>query len=110
VSDAVKLYSTHIAPLATIGGVTIGGGGYGSSLTPVPGRSHEAYGLTDRGPNVDGPNGTKVEPLPDFHPQIGKFRFDSNGKAVLEKRSPCACRTARRTPVTSTTSPTPSPI
>jgi hypothetical protein len=85
VSDAVKLYTTHIAPLATIGGVTIGGGGYGSSLTAVPGRSSEFYGLTDRGPNVDGPNGTKVEPLPDFHPQIGRFRFDRNGNAVLEK-------------------------
>jgi hypothetical protein len=85
VSDAVKLYTTHVAPLATIGGVTIGGGGYGSSFAPVPGRSNEFYGLTDRGPNVDGPNGTKVEPLPDFHPQIGRFRFDSNGKAVLEK-------------------------
>jgi hypothetical protein len=86
VSDAVKLYTTHIAPLATIGGVTIGGGGYGSSLTPVPGRTDEFYGLTDRGPNVDGPNATKVEPLPSFHPQIGRFRFDGDGKAVLERK------------------------
>jgi hypothetical protein len=85
VSDAVRLYSTHLAPLATIGGVTIGGGGYGSSLTPVPGSPDEYYGVTDRGPNVDGPNGTKVEPLPDFHPQIGKFRFAGDGRAVLEK-------------------------
>jgi hypothetical protein len=52
----------------------------------VPGKSNEFYGLTDRGPNVDGPNGTKVEPLPNFHPQIGKFRFDSDGRAVLEKK------------------------
>jgi hypothetical protein len=85
VSDAVRLYSTHLAPLATIGGVTISGGGYGSSLAPVPGSPNEYYGLTDRGPNVDGPNPTKVEPLPDFHPQIGKFRFAADGKAVLEK-------------------------
>jgi hypothetical protein len=85
VSDAVRLYTTHIAPLATIGGVTVGGGGYGSSVTAVPGKTNEFYGLTDRGPNVDGPNGTKVEPLPNFHPQIGKFRFDSDGRAVLEK-------------------------
>lgn len=85
VSDAVRLYSTHLAPLATIGGVTITGGGYGSSLYPVPGSSSEFYGLTDRGPNVDGPNGTKVEPLPGFHPAIGRFRFESDGKAVLEK-------------------------
>jgi hypothetical protein len=85
VSDAVRLYSTHLAPLASIGGVTISGGGYGSSLSPVPGSPAEFYGLTDRGPNVDGPNGTKVEPLPGFHPAIGKFRFDSDGRAVLEK-------------------------
>ncbi|NMO50885.1 cadherin-like domain-containing protein [Actinoplanes sp. TBRC 11911] len=85
VSDAVQLYTTHIAPLATIGGVTIGGGGFGSAVTQVPGRAGEYYGLTDRGPNVDGPNGTKVEPLPNFHPQIGKFRFASDGRAVLEK-------------------------
>jgi len=85
VSDAVRLYSTHVAPLGTIGGVTITGGGYGSSLYPVPGSPDEFYGLTDRGPNVDGPNATKVEPLPDFHPRIGKFRFDGDGRAVLEK-------------------------
>lgn len=85
VSDAVKLYTTHIAPLATIGGVTIGGGGFGSAVAQVPGTTGEYYGLTDRGPNVDGPNGTKVEPLPNFHPQIGKFKFASDGRAVLEK-------------------------
>jgi hypothetical protein len=85
VSDAVQLHAPHVAPLATIGGVAIGGGGYGSSLYPVPGSTTEFYGLTDRGPNVDGPNGTKVEPLPGFHPQIGKFRFGRDGRAVLEK-------------------------
>jgi phytase-like protein/Big-like domain-containing protein len=85
VSDAVRLHTTHVAPLATIGGVTLTGGGYGSSLYPVPGSPNEFYGLTDRGPNVDGPNATKVEPLPDFHPQIGKFRFGRDGRAVLER-------------------------
>jgi hypothetical protein len=85
VSDAVRRYSTDIAPLATLGGVTIGGSGYGSALVPVPGSANRFYGLTDRGPNVDGPNGTKVEPLPDFHPRIGRFRFDRDGRAVLEQ-------------------------
>jgi hypothetical protein len=84
VSDAVRLYATHLPPLATIGGVTISGGGFGSSLTPVPFGASEYYGLTDRGPNVDGPNGEKVEPLPSFHPMIGKFRL-VGGKATLEK-------------------------
>jgi hypothetical protein len=86
-SASVQVFTTHVPPLATIGGVTITGGGYGSSLARVPGTTNEFYGLTDRGPNVDGPNGTKVEPLPDFDPAIGKFRF-TNGKAVLLKRIP----------------------
>jgi hypothetical protein len=88
VSDAVKLYSTHLPPLATIGGVKITGGGYGSSLAPVPGSSDEYYGLTDRGPNVTGPDGvTKIEPLPSFDPAIGKFKL-TNGQANLEKAIP----------------------
>ncbi|HEY3630858.1 MAG TPA: Ig-like domain-containing protein, partial [Jatrophihabitantaceae bacterium] len=87
VTDAVRLYQTHLPPLATIGGVPITGGAYGSSLAPVPGERNEFYGLTDRGPNVDGPNGEKVEPLPTFDPAIGKFRFDGT-KALLEKVIP----------------------
>lgn len=87
VSDAVRQYATQLAPLATIGGVTISGGAYGSAIYPVPGSSDEYYGLTDRGPNVDGPNGVKIEPLPSFTPAIGKFRL-TDGKAALEKTIP----------------------
>jgi len=86
-TDAVRLYTTDVPPLATIGGVRITGGAYGSSLYPVPGAKDEFYGLTDRGPNVDGPDGEKVEPLPDFDPSIGKFRF-VDGKAVPQKVIP----------------------
>ncbi|WP_375490376.1 esterase-like activity of phytase family protein [uncultured Jatrophihabitans sp.] len=84
-SDAVDLFRTHLPPLATIGGVPVTAGAYGSSLARVPGRSDEFYGLTDRGPNVDGPNGTKVEPLPDFTPAIGKFKLH-DGKADLLRK------------------------
>ncbi len=56
VNDAVKLYNTNLPPLATIGGVKITGGAYGSSLAPVPGSNNEYYGLTDRGPNVTAPD------------------------------------------------------
>lgn len=87
VSDAVRLYRTHLPPLATVGGVDITSGAYGSSLAPVPG-SHDAfYGLTDRGPNLDGPGGTKVLPLPGFDPAIGMFRLVGT-KAVLERTIP----------------------
>jgi hypothetical protein len=88
VNDAVKLYNTNLPPLATIGGVKITGGAYGSSFTPVPGSSDEYYGLTDRGPNVTAPDGvTKIEPIPTFDPAIGKFRLDGTN-AVLEKKIP----------------------
>jgi hypothetical protein len=102
VSDAVKLYPTNLKPLATIGGVDIKGGAYGSALTPVPGERDEFSGLTDRGPNVDAPDGGKIEPLPAFTPAIGKFRL-RDGKAVLEKRIPL--RAADGTPYNGQVSP-----
>ncbi len=83
--DAVQLYTTKIAPLGKVGGVTITGSGYGSSFVAKHGSSTIFYGLTDRGPNVDGPNGTKIEPLPDFHPQIGEFRLDHGTATLLRK-------------------------
>ncbi len=84
VSNAVQLYSTHLPPFGAFGGVSVAADGYGSSLYPVPGAIDEFYGLTDRGPNVDGPNGTKIEPIPTFVPAIGKFKF-VNGQAILEQ-------------------------
>uniref|UniRef100_A0A1V2I8W2 3-phytase n=1 Tax=Pseudofrankia asymbiotica TaxID=1834516 RepID=A0A1V2I8W2_9ACTN len=88
VSDAVTRYDTQLPSLATIGGVKISGGAYGSALYPAPhGGGDEFYGVTDRGPNVDGPNGAKVEPLPDFTPAIGKFRL-KDGVAKLERSIP----------------------
>ncbi len=79
---AVRLYTENIKPLATIDGVTIGGSAFGSAIAVKPGNDRIVYGLTDRGPNVDGPDDTKIEPLPDFTPSIGEFRL-VNGRAVL---------------------------
>lgn len=80
---AVQLYTQDVPSLGTVGGVAIDGAGFGSSFTAKPGSSTIFYGLTDRGPNVDGPNGTKVEPLPNFAPAIGEFVLDKKGKAKL---------------------------
>ena len=102
VTDAVSLYPTRLPPLATIGGVKLTGGAYGSSLAPVPGSRDEFYGLTDRGPNVDGPDGEKILPLPGFTPAIGRFRL-VHGQAVLEKRIPL--READGTPYTGRVNP-----
>ena len=44
------------------------------------------FGLTDRGPNVDAPNGSdKIEPI-SFNPAIGLFQFLPNGSAVLIRK------------------------
>ena len=83
----VQLFATALAPLATIGGVDITGGGFGSALAAVPGSPDQYYGLTDRGPNVDGPGGSKIEPLPSFTPMIGRFTLTA-GQAVLDQIIP----------------------
>lgn len=87
-TDGVALYSTDIAPLGTVTGVSISGGAYGSAVVAKPGSSTVFYGLTDRGPNVDGPDGSKVEPLPSFTPAIGEFRLGADGQAVLLRTIP----------------------
>ncbi len=80
---SLQVYSSKLAPLATLGGVNLTAGGFGSSLARVPGTTDQFYGLTDRGPNVDGPGGTKVEPLPSFTPAIGKFQLSGSTATLL---------------------------
>ncbi|MFB7717120.1 MULTISPECIES: esterase-like activity of phytase family protein [unclassified Nocardia] len=83
-TDAVKLYTTDIKPLGTFGGITVQGSGFGSSFTPVPGSKDEFYGLTDRGPNVDGKGkNEKLVAVPDFTPSIAKFKMVGT-RAVVE--------------------------
>ncbi|MFI0901287.1 esterase-like activity of phytase family protein [Streptomyces sp. NPDC020983] len=95
-TDAVELFGdtgakgTPLAPLAQVKGpdgttTQLSGEGYGSSLTPVPHRPGHFYGLTDRGPNADAPDGNKSEMLLGFTPQIGEFRL-VDGKAELVRQ------------------------
>jgi len=53
-TDAVKLYAVDTPPLATVGGVDIQSSANGSAIAAVPGKTDEIYGMTDRGPDVDG--------------------------------------------------------
>ncbi|MEU8896781.1 esterase-like activity of phytase family protein [Nocardia sp. NPDC048505] len=83
-TDAVRLYTTDIAPLGEFGGATVQGSAYGSAFVPVPGADGEFYGLTDRGPNVDGPGkNEKLAVVPAFTPQIARFKLVGN-KAVVQ--------------------------
>ena len=79
-----KAETTNPAILATVNGVNLYNGGFGSSMARDPFDESVFYLLTDRGPNVTGviPNSI-VLATPNFHPQIGKFRLKGN-KLVLE--------------------------
>jgi phosphodiesterase/alkaline phosphatase D-like protein len=89
-SNAVQLWKTNLPSLGTFNGVSVTGGGYGSSLCVDPNSVNhdEYYGVTDRGPNVGGPSSIKVEPLPAFNPAIGHFKMLPNGTAQLEASIP----------------------
>jgi len=95
-TDVVQLFKdtqSNGAPLPSLGDVAgpggtttrISGEGFGSALAPVPGKSGYFYGLTDRGPNADAPDGNKSEMVLDFTPQIGEFKL-VKGKAELVKK------------------------
>ena len=92
-TDAVQLFTGATAKGGTLKPIARGTGwqhnrdlrdGYGSSLTPVPGKSGYLYGLIDRGPNADAPDGNKSEMLLSFVPQIGEFKL-VDGKAELQQ-------------------------
>ena len=90
VSNAVHLYTDHLPDLGTFDGVNINAGGYGSSLYPDPGHPGLFYGLEDRGPNVSSTNSSissnvLVEPIPDYDPSIGLFRFVGNDAVLVRK-------------------------
>ena len=89
-TDAVKLYAVDTPPLATVGGVDIQSSANGSAIAAVPGKTDEIYGMTDRGPDVDGRTDTEnVLPIPDFHPQIAGFQLTDGtatpGKTIILK-------------------------
>jgi hypothetical protein len=63
------------ATLASINGVTVYGGGFGSAIDASPWRKDVFYSLTDRGPNVSGTGNDKLFVMPSFHPQIGRFHL-----------------------------------
>src|SRR5437870_4342536 len=76
VREALVTYRMSAKPLATVDGVVVGGDGFGSGVAPVPGKRDEFYGLSDRGPNGEGPTpDSKIFPVLDYHPAIGRFRL-----------------------------------
>jgi Esterase-like activity of phytase/Bacterial Ig domain len=85
VSRAVRVYAEDQSPLTIVGEVAIQANAHGSAIAAVPGSADEIYGLTDRGPAVAGRSPNEVVlPVPDFHPQIAKFKL-AGGVASLEQ-------------------------
>jgi hypothetical protein len=87
VADAVHLYKTDLPSIGNFNGVQLPGGSFGSSLAPVPGNPDEFFGLEDRGPNVEAPDKSAVEPKPGYDPAIARFVFN-DGEAELVERIP----------------------
>ena len=76
VSHAVRLYAEDETPRIIIGDVAIQPNAHGSAIAQVPGKADEIYGLSDRGPNVEGTSrNQRVLPVPDFHPQIARLKL-----------------------------------
>jgi len=76
-TDAIQRHRAPGRVIATVAGIEVDGNAFGSAWTPVPGSPREFYGLTDRGPNIDGAaDGTKIFAIPDFNPAIGRFTLE----------------------------------
>ena len=70
-------------------GTNVNMGGYGSSMAYDSSDSC-FYLLTDRGPNVDGAQPeSKVFPVPDYTPTIGKFRLYGDSLVLVGKIALC---------------------
>ncbi|MBX7432655.1 esterase-like activity of phytase family protein [Mycobacterium sp. Y57] len=84
-TDAVQVFSVPSPPMAVVGGVPVQSSGAGSAIAAVPGSPNQIYGLTDRGPNVDGRiDNEKVLPVTDYSPQIIKYTL-ADGVATEER-------------------------
>lgn len=70
------------AVLATLNGVTVNNGGYGSAIATDPKAAGHFYLMTDRGPNYDYLGG-KAFPIPGFTPQIGRFVLEGNAMRLV---------------------------
>ncbi|WP_312512060.1 esterase-like activity of phytase family protein [Chryseobacterium culicis] len=70
--------------LATINGVDVINGGFGSGAAAHPTKKGEFYVITDRGPNTDFQNGKKFL-APNFTPTIMHFRINADGNVEVIK-------------------------
>ncbi|WP_106916526.1 esterase-like activity of phytase family protein [Chryseobacterium aurantiacum] len=70
--------------MATINGVDVINGGFGSGAAAHPSRKGEFYVITDRGPNTDYLNGKKFL-TPNFTPTIMHFKINAEGNIEVIK-------------------------
>lgn len=85
-TDAVQVFAVPTPPMATVGDIPVQSSGAGSAIAAVPGGNpNEIYGLTDRGPNVDGrTDNEKVVPVDGYSPQIIRYTL-ADGIATAEE-------------------------
>lgn len=89
-SSAPAVTSVEVIPLspndvlASINGISVFNGGYGSAIDKPEGGNTDFYSLTDRGPNVSGTGNDKLFEVPSFNPQVGRFHLE-NGQLVRKE-------------------------
>ena len=93
--DVIPLAPNDV--LASVNGVSVLNGGFGSAIDKPEGGNTDFYSLTDRGPNVDGNGDDKLFPVPAFSPQIGRFRYEGG---TLVRRGVITLKDAFGTPRT----------
>ena len=69
--------------IASVGGVTVHNGGFGSAISRGP--DGQLYILTDRGPNYDFAEDTKAFAAPDIGPQVGVFERRATEVTLLRR-------------------------
>ncbi len=107
-TDAVQVYADPTAPMATVGDMPVQSSGAGSAIAAVPGKPDQIYGLTDRGPNVDGrTDNEKVVPVLDYSPQIIKYSLQATASPTRRRPSSSRTPTAIRSTGGSSMSATP---
>jgi hypothetical protein len=86
--------------IASVGGVTVRNGGFGSAISRGP--DGQLYILTDRGPNYDFAEETKAFATPEVGPQVGVFELRNQEVALLRR---IRLRNLDRSPLTGLPNP-----
>jgi Esterase-like activity of phytase len=84
--SVLQVVRTEMPLLVRVGPVRVFKTGHGSAIALLPGTGREVFLLTDRGPNIDGPDITiKIFPDPTYAPRIYRAQIDRSKLRIKEE-------------------------